>query len=193
MSKNNIMLKEKVSVKRIAVDALLSAMFFVLSSFAVEIAGVKITFVSLATVICAMMYGPADAMIVGLAGAFMEQMLKYGLTPTTVLWILPAGIRALIIGLGKLSLKGSMSLEVILKSKKIYVYFLVCTVAGIITSLANTLVYYIDSKIFGYYSYALIFGVLGTRLFSGILTSILTAAAAIPVLAALKKANFIDK
>ena len=64
------------TTKRLVIDALLVALFFVLSMFAVEIAGVKITFVSLPTVVCALLYGPVDACIVGLLGAFLEQMLE---------------------------------------------------------------------------------------------------------------------
>ena len=179
------------SAKRLATDAILAAMFFALSMLAVEVAGVKITFVSLATVICAMIYGPVDALIVALLGAFMEQMLKFGFTATTALWIMPAAIRALIIGMSTVVLKKQMSLEFVLEKKKPYEYFAVSIVAGLVTSLANTAVYYVDAKIFGYYSYALIFGVLGVRLLSGIIASFITAVVALPILAALRKTNYI--
>ena len=180
-------------VKRLVTDALLAAMFFALSMMSIEIAGLKFTLVSLPTVICAMMYGPVDAMIVGLLGAFMEQMLGYGLTATTALWIMPAGVRAFVIGMGTVIFRDAMSLQTVLQKRRPYVYFAVCITAGIMTSLSNTLVYYIDSKLFGYYSYALVFGVLGTRLLSGIATAVITAILAIPVLSALKRAGMIGE
>lgn len=177
------------TVKRIVFDALFAAMFFALSLIAVEIAGVKITLVSLATVVCAMMYGTVDAVIVGLLGAFLEQLIKYGITATTLLWIMPAGIRALIIGLGARSLGSKMTIDTVISDRKPYVYFAVCILAGVATSLSNTLVYYVDAKLYGYYNYALIFGALGVRLFTGVLSSLVTAVMAIPILAALKKAR----
>ena len=91
---------KKFSTRRIVIDALLISLFFVLSLFSVEIGGVKITFVSLPTVVCAMLYDPVDACIVGFLGAFLEQMMKYGFTATTLLWLVPAAIRGLVIGLG---------------------------------------------------------------------------------------------
>ena len=49
-----------------------------------------------------------------------------------------------------------------------------------------------NSKLFGYYSYALIFGVLGVRILSGILSAILTATVALPILIALRHAKLIE-
>ena len=186
------MSKSKFTTKRLVIDALLIALFFVLSMLAVEIMGVKITFVSLPTVVCAMLYGPVDACIVGLLGAFLEQMLKYGFTATTLLWILPAAIRGLIVGLGVMLFRKQMSTNAIASSKKPFVYYAVCIVAGLVTSCANTLVYYLDSVINYYYSYALIFGVFWTRLATGALSSFLTATVALPVVLALRKFHLTD-
>ena len=186
------MSKSKFTTKRLVIDALLIALFFVLSMLAVEIMGVKITFVSLPTVVCAMLYGPVDACIVGLLGAFLEQMLKYGFTATTLLWILPAAIRGLIVGLGVMLFRKQMSTDAIASSKKPFVYYAVCIVAGLVTSCAKTLVYYLDSVINYYYSYALIFGVFWTRLATGALSSFLTATVALPVVLALRKFHLTD-
>mgnify|MGYP002517445073 FL=1 len=182
----------KFSMRRIVIDALLISLFFVLSLFSVELGGVKITFVSLPTVVCAMLYGPVDACIVGFLGAFLEQMMKYGFTATTVLWLLPAAIRGLVIGLGVVLFRKQMSLEAIAVSKKPFVYYAVCLVAGLLTSCANTLVYYVDSLLFHYYSYALIFGVFWIRLANGLLTSLITATIALPILLALRRFHLTD-
>ncbi len=180
------------TTKRLVIDALLIALFFVLSMFAVEVAGVKITFVSLPTVVCALLYGPLDACIVGLLGAFLEQMLKYGFTATTVLWLLPAAIRGLLVGLGTVALRKSMSIEAITSTKKPYVYYIVCIAAGLVTSCANTLVFYLDSVIYHYYSFAMIFGVFWVRLATGALASLVTATVALPVVVALRKFHLAD-
>ena len=84
-----------------------------------------------------------------------------------------------------------MSVDAILQNKRPFVYFAVCIVSGIIVSTLNTLVFYVDAKMFHYYEYHMIFGVFWIRIASGILSSLLMSAAALPVLAALKRANLV--
>ena len=69
MSKPN-----RFPVKRIAIDAVLIALYFALSWASVEIAGIKLTFVGLASIIAAMVYGPIDGFLVGFLGAFCSSM-----------------------------------------------------------------------------------------------------------------------
>ena len=190
MSKNNTLLGV-FSVRRIAIDAVLIAMFFGLSLLSVQLGGIKITFASLPTIICAMLFGPIDGFLVGFLGAFLEQMIKFGFTATTVLWILPPAIRGLFIGLCAVLLRKHMSVDSILQTKRPYVYFIFCILSGIIVSTLNTLVFYVDAKIYHYYEYHMIFGVFWIRIASGIVSSLLMALVALPVVAALKRANFI--
>ena len=58
-------------------------------------------------------------------------------------------------------------------------------------SLINTFTLYVDSKMFGYYSYAMVFGVLWLRLATGAISSVLMAVASKPVVLALKKSKLI--
>ena len=190
MSKSSTILGQ-FSVKRIAIDAVLIAMYFGLSLLSVEIGGIKLTFASLPTIICAMLFGPVDGFLVGFLGAFLEQMLKYGFTATTLLWVLPPAIRGLFIGLCAVLLRKHMSVDSILQTKRPYVYFIFCILSGIIVSTLNTLVFYVDAKIYHYYEYHMIFGVFWIRIASGIISSLLMAIVALPVVAALKRANFI--
>ena len=180
------------TVKRIATDAILIAVFFSLAVLSVVVAGVKITFNSLPVVIAAVLFGPIDGFLVPFLGEFLSQMIHYGFTPTTILWMLAPALRGLIIGAAVLMLRKSMSLDTILGSKRPWVYFLVCIVAAVLTSLANTGAYYVDSKMFGYYTYELIFGVAGVRIVSNVVSSVLTAILALPVFAALRKARLIQ-
>ena len=129
----------------------------------------------------------------GFLGEFLAQLMgPYGLTVTTLLWILPPALRGVYVGLGAIFLKKHMSLDAIMHTKRPYVYYAVCILAAVLTSLGNTGAYYVDSKLFGYYSYALIFGVLGVRILSGILSAILTATVALPILIALRHAKLIE-
>ena len=83
-------------MKKVQIEVLLAG---------VEIGGIKLTFASLPTMICAMLFGPIDGFLVGFLGAFLEQMLKYGFTTTTLLWVLPPAIRGLFIRVCALLLK----------------------------------------------------------------------------------------
>lgn len=185
------MSKTRFPVRRIAIDAVLIAMYFGLSLLSVEIGGIKLTFASLPTLICAMLFGPVDGFLVGFLGAFMEQMIKYGFTATTLLWVLPPAIRGLFVGVCALLLKKHMSVDAILSTKRPYVYFVVTLISGAIVSVLNTLVFYVDAKMFGYYEYHMIFGVFWIRIASGLLSTLLMASIALPVVAALQRANFI--
>lgn len=190
MSKNQTP-KQRITVKRMALDAVLIAMFFALSLLSITIGGLKITFSSLPTIICATVFGPVDAFLVGTIGALLEQMMTYGFTPTTILWILPAGVRGLFIGVCVHFLKKKFTLDGIMKGKHTVWFFLVCIISGIIVSCINTFTLYVDSNMYGYYTYALVFGALVLRLISGMLSSSLMAAATLPVVAALRRGKFI--
>ena len=183
--------KRAFPIKRLATDAVLIAVYFALAVLSVEVYGVKITFNSLPVVIAAMVFGPIDGFLVPFLGEFLSQVIHYGVTPTTVLWMLAPALRGLIVGAAVRLLRKSMSVDVLIGSKRPWVYFLVCIAAAVITSLGNTGAYYVDSKMFGYYNYALIFGVAGYRIVSNVVSSILTAILAIPVLAALRKAKLV--
>lgn len=177
------------TLRRIATDAVLVALFYGLSLLSVEIGGVKITFDSLPVMICAMLFGPVDGFLVGFLGAFLEQMIKYGLTATTLLWVLPAAIRGLFVGTCARLMKKQMS--ELSEKKRPYAYFLVCLISGLIVSTLNTLVFYVDAKLFGYYEYHMIFGIFWLRLVLGAAASVVSAVVALPVIGALKRANFV--
>lgn len=186
------MSKTKFPIRRIAIDAVLIAMYFGLSMLSVQIGGIKLTFASLPTLICAMLFGPVDGFLVGFLGALLEQMLSFGFTQTTLLWVLPPAIRGLFVGLCALLLRKHMSVEAITANKRPYVYFIVTLLSGVLVFTLNTLVYYVDAKIFGYYEYHLIFGVFWIRIASGLLSTLLMATIALPVIAALRQANFVS-
>lgn len=182
--------KKGFAVKRLVFDAVLIALMFVLSSASIRIGNTfKITFDSVAVLLAAMMFGPVDALMVGLLGEFMAQMLSYGFTPTTLLWMMGPGLRGLVLGLGVVVFKHGMSINAITKEKKFWFYGITVIVASVVTSLCNTFALYVDSTLFGYYSYYLVLGALFTRILTGIASSVLVAIVVLPVLIALKRAR----
>lgn len=127
----------------------------VLGYMAIDVGNLKITFESLPIILSALLFGPIDGMVVGGIGTLVYQLLRYGVSATTVLWMLPYVICGLIIGL--YSKKHNFKLS----AKQLTV--LIAANELLITAL-NTGVLYLDSIIYGYYSSVYIFGSLALRL-----------------------------
>ena len=154
----------KTRIKTLVGMAIMIALYVILTRFAVNAGPIKITLSGIAIIIGAILYGPIKGMTIGLIGAFIEQLLSgYGITLTTVLWILPAGARGLIVG-------------AILKDKKtkenITFVMLSIILSSIVVTLLNTFTMYVDSKIYNYYSYAYVFGSFLSRIILSIVTAI---------------------
>lgn len=186
------MKKPYFTAQRITLDAIMIALFVGLSFLSFIVAGVKVTIEDLPVVICAVAFGPIDAAIVGFLGEFMNQMLTYGFTPTTLLWILPAVVRGLFIGICIHAMKKRHTTEEIFKTKRTIWIFVICAISGILASICNTFAYYVDSNMYGYYSYALVFGVFWIRIVIGIIASSVMAAVSIPITLALKRTRLIQ-
>ncbi len=183
--------KSAFSTQRLVIDAVMVALYFALSMLAISIGGFKLTFEHLPIIICALVFGPVDAMLVGALGEFINQMLTFGMTPTTVLWMMPALFRGLSMGLACLLAKKYMGLDAVLRQKAPVVFLVVCVLSGLICSFINTLVLLLDSKLYGYYSYAMVFGVFWLRIGASAISSVLMVITTKPVAHALKKAKMI--
>ncbi len=144
-----------MKTKNIAANAMLAAMCAVLGYIAVETNEFKITFETFPIYMAALLFGPADAVAVGLVGTFIYQLLKYGISATTLLWMLPYAVCALIAG------TFAKKYEFNLSAKQIMALTVLCELT---ITLLNTGVIYIDSNIYGYYTPALILGSLALRL-----------------------------
>ena len=176
-------MNKKRRILVIAVNALMIAMYVVLSLYALPLGGTKITFEHFPVVLSAILYGPAAGMVVGGLGEFINQLFTFGVTPTTALWILPIVARGLLVGISTKIFKKRFESPII--------FGLVCVVSGVISSLLNTFALYVDSKMFGYYSVALVFGALAMRLVLSVVTSLVIAIVTKPILHALRKAHLI--
>lgn len=154
--------KASLSPRRLAVLAMLTAFYVVLSlTLTVNLGWMKITLDSLPILLAALLYGPAGGVLVGLLGSFLNQLLTYGLMPTTILWILPAVVRGFVVGAysekhGKLP-----------RSR----LCLLLTASAVLVTALNTAVDYLDSVIVGY-AYAAALARIATRVVSGIVTAV---------------------
>lgn len=171
---------KKTNTRRLAFNALLIAVNFVLGSYvALKLVNQKITFEALPILLGALLFGPADGLLIGLLGSFLSQLVGgYGLTVTTPLWVLPHALSGLVVGLLGRRLHGSLRYRDLL---------LVSVVSALLVTGLNTLAFYVDSVIFHYYSRALIFGSLGLRIAVGAATAAAFAAILPALLRPLRK------
>ena len=121
------MKKSTFSVKRLVLNAVLIALYVVLSFLKIPIGNLlRVNMASFAVVVSAVAFSPIDGLWVGFLGEFLAQILgPYGLTPTTVLWALPEGARGLLLGFAMvLLLKKGLTIHELKKPKAFILYLL---------------------------------------------------------------------
>ncbi len=163
-------------VHRIAIDAMLTALYFALSYFSIPIGGIEISLASFPVVLSALVFGPLDSAFVALLGEFLDQVLKYGVTLTTAFWIIPPMLRGLTIGLFAFFFaKRGRRLE-----ENLFAYILVAILGAFLTSGGNTLASYLDSLVYDY-PLALVYVMMAIRFAVGMITAIIIALACRPL------------
>ena len=143
-----------MKTRQLTMDAALAAMCAVLGAVSIDLGNIKFSFESLPVIIGALLFGPVDGLLIGGIGTFLYQFLRYGLTVTTPLWILPYMLCGLLVGF--YAKRKCFQLDV----KQLA---FIISLASIMIFLLNTAVLYIDSKVYGYYSYVYIFGTIVPR------------------------------
>ena len=152
-----------MQTKRLTTLAMLSAMCAVLGYLAIDLGNIKITFEALPVFLGGLLYGPLDGLLIGTIGTLIYQLLRYGVSLTTVLWILPYTITGCIVGF--VAKKNQFQLD----RKSVMITVVLC---DLLITLLNTGVIYIDSKIYGWYYPALIIGSLALRLIVSIVRGV---------------------
>lgn len=137
-----------------AADSMLAAMCAVLGTVALDAGNLKITLESVPIIVGALLFGSLDGAAIGFVGALVYQLLRYGVSVTTLLWVLPYVVCGLIIGLYAQKRGFSLSTKQTI---------IIVVIAELVVTTLNTGVMYIDSKIYGYYSAVYIFGSIAVR------------------------------
>ena len=172
-------MKKSFSVRQIALNSVLIAICTVLAGLSVNLGGnFKITFESLPVHIGALLFGPINGMLIGGIATFIYQVLLsgYGITATTLLWILPYVVCGLIDGLCALrSQHGRKRL------------ILTILLSELTITVLNTFALYVDSRLYGYYSPVFVFGTLAARILMCTLKAITYGTVIPELLKAIKK------
>ena len=174
----------RTNVRRMCYAALLAAMYLPLSLYAAVQVGrnVRISFGSLPVVIAALLFGPLDAAAVAMVGEFFKQLLTYGVTYTTALYLIPPALRGLVIGGAVLLLRQRGER---LEERRTLCYA-VCILAAVCTTVGNTLVNWLDSVLMGYYVPGLILGDFVWRLIVGMINAVVMSSLAVSLVKVLR-------
>ena len=178
----------RFNARTICRTAIMAALYVLLTMISVKMGNIHVTFASLPVVVTAVLFGPVEAGVVALLGEFLNQMLAYGFTATTVLWLIPPAVRGLIIGTVALRLMKSNRL---LDSRPL-LFYVACAGAAVCTTVCNTAVIWLDSIIYHYYTFVYVFGDMIIRFVTGMVTAVLIATVAIPLLRFLRRQRFMQ-
>lgn len=153
--------------RRFTTLAMLIAINVVLCALApLKLGNFKFTFEAFPILVAGIVMGPIDGLIVGTLGSTIYQIFLsgYGLMPTTPLWILPHAISGLTVGL--YANRNNYRLD----NKQL---IFISVLSSLIVTVLNTVAIYIDSKVYGYYSFAYVFGSIIIKIITGIILAII--------------------
>lgn len=132
----------------------------------IKLSNFKFTFEAFPILVAGILLGPVDGLIVGGVGSLIYQLLfsGYGLMPTTILWIIPHAVSGFLVG--SYSKKHNFDLT----NKQT---MCITIVSSLIVTALNTVAIYVDSKVYGYYSFAFVFGSIIFKIIAGIILAII--------------------
>lgn len=148
-------MSNSINVKQLVLDAMLAAMCAVLGFLAIDLQGIKITFEGFPVLVGALLFGPGDGLVIGAVGTFLYQMIRYGFTATTLLWVLPYALSGLFVGLYAKHKKFTMGKKQI---------FWLAIINEIVITIINTGSILADAKMYGWYYPGLILKLLPFRI-----------------------------
>lgn len=131
-----------MKTRKLALNAVLAAMCAALGAFALDLNSIKITFESFPILLGALLFGPLDGLAVGFVGTLLYQLLRYGVSVTMPLWILPYALAGLMTGFYAKRRGFSLTVRQTVG---------IVVAAEVLVTALNTLVMYIDAKLYGYW------------------------------------------
>lgn len=164
--------------RKIAVVGMLSAMCAILGYISIDFANLRFTFVSFPIYVGAFLLGGPSGFLIGFIGNFIYQVLKFGITATTVLWIIPYAAAGYVAGVYAKSKNFNMNAR--------QTMFIIAVCAFMISTL-NTISFFIDAKIYGYYNPVTMFAAIPPRYVKTVIEVIIYSAVVPTVLHAVRR------
>ena len=156
-----------MNTKKLTTLAMLIAINVVLCIFTpLKLGNFKFTFEAFPILVAGLFMGPVSGLLVGTIGSAIYQILfsGYGITLTTPLWILPHAISGLVVGAFARNNNYNLSLK-----QTIFITI----ISSLLVTTLNTIAIYLDSIIYGYYSFTYVFGSIIMKIIVGIILSII--------------------
>ena len=180
--------KKRFNIYTICMIALLTAMMVLLKrTIAIETPYFKFNFASLPIMLAAMLFGPVEGMVVGLLGEFIAQITgPYALAPTTVLYVAPAAIRGVVVGLGAVWCRRTGKR---IESRPVACYA-ICVAGAVFTTLGNTVSIWLESVMY-HTEFMVHVPFLPGRFATGIATAVIVTTVCIPLVHALRRSGVV--
>ena len=166
----------------IVLDAMLIAMYTVLSLFDIKIGNFfKFSIATLPVIVGGLMLGPAHGFIIGFIGCFINQMMTYGWMATTMLYVIPYAFCGLTAGLlgalfrydyTRTPLEWKMFGRQFSVDRSMIRVVLTSLATTTVLTLLNTVALYIASHMEGWYSPKVVFGSLVSKFLKNIFLSV---------------------
>lgn len=129
-----------------SIDAMLTALYFVLAVVTIAVGNVHFSLAALPAVVAVLLFGGGEGIVVALLGETLLQLFSYGFGITTPLWIVGPVVRIAFIALIAFFYRRKGDTL----DHHPVVYLLALLTAAILTTALNTLAMYLDSLILDY-------------------------------------------
>ena len=156
---------------------MLAALCAVLGCFSFDTGNLKFSIENLPIVFGAICFGAPDGLLIALTGSFISQLIMYGLSATTFIWMLPLIAAAAFAGLFRAKASEYNSRSIVFQ----------VIASELVLIVLNTAALYADSKIYGYYSAVFVFGSIPWRLVVSVIRSLVYILILPPLLRAVRK------
>lgn len=172
-----------MNAKRLTTNAVLIALYVVLSFVSLNFGFLKLSFALLPVFLSALCFGAVDAVAVGAVASFIQQMLTYGFTATTVLWMLPPIVLGALVGLYARSKQFDMTIRQ---------HAFIIAIGCLTVTTINTVVMLIDGWVYGY-PVAFTFSVVSLRYVSSIAMAVIYTIVVPRVVTLIRRSGLIER
>ena len=172
-----------MNAKRLTTNAVLIALYVVLSFVSLNFGFLKLSFALLPVFLSALCFGAVDAVAVGAVASFIQQMLTYGFTATTVLWMLPPIVLGALVGLYARSKQFDMTTRQ---------HASIIAIGCLTVTTINTVVMLIDGWVYGY-PVAFTFSVVSLRYVSSIAMAVIYTIVVPRVVKLIRRSGLIER
>ena len=172
-----------MNAKRLTTNAGLIALYVVLSFVSLNFGFLKLSFALLPVFLSALCFGAVDAVAVGAVASFIQQMLTYGFTATTVLWMLPPIVLGALVGLYARSKQFDMTIRQ---------HAFIIAIGCLTVTTINTGVMLIDGWVYGY-PVAFTFSVVSLRYVSSIAMAVIYTIVVPRVVTLIRRSGLIER